>query len=252
MFLCFSQSIIRIYRVNFKRDNLVIGRSLRSLISFILVFLLIITNGCSAKNLINNSDKKDQLVLAVSSDPPTFNYAVNTTPYSIFGYLYRGLLKLNGITGEVEPALAESWEISPDKSQFIFTLREGLKWSDGVPLSADDVVFTYNQIYLNPKIPSVWKDFLKFGNQKKFPVIKKLDSTHIEFTLPEPFAPFLRYITRLAILPSHKLLSSVISLDESGNPQFISTWGTDTPPQEIVTNGPYKLVSYTPGERLIL
>ncbi len=64
-------------------------------------------------------------------------------------------MKQNGISGELEPGLAKSWEVSPDNLKITLTLRDDLKWSDGEPLTVDDVVFSYKNIYLNPEIPTV-------------------------------------------------------------------------------------------------
>ncbi len=216
------------------------------------VFFLSLLTFAKLIPLTTQKAQVSQLVLVTPSDPTTFNYAINNSAYSVFPFIYSGLVRENGITGELEPALAESWSISPDKLQIIFTLRQGLKWSDGKPLTVDDVIFTYQDIYLNNKIPTIYRDFLRVGNTDVFPLVQKLDRYRVKFTLPEPFAPFLRVAGRLAILPSHKLRSSVLSNDAQGNPQFLSTWTTDTNPQNIVGNGPYILESYTPSQRVVL
>ena len=75
---------------------------------------------------------------------------------------------------------------------FVFTLRDNLKWSDGKPLTAEDVVFTYNDIYFNKEIPTDTKDAFKIGESGQLPKVKKLDDRRVEFTLPEPFRPFLQ------------------------------------------------------------
>jgi len=224
--------------------------SLRILVPLALSCLLIFTGGCSLMKFTTEGNQGEQLVLVMPSDPSTFNLPVNKTPYSPFLYIYEGLVAKNGITAELEPALAESWVFSDDRGRITFTLRSGLKWSDGEPLTADDVVFTFQEIYLNPKIPTIYRDFLRIGST--FPTVRKLDDRRVEFILPEPFAPFVRYIRIMAIMPAHALRDSVRSLDSQGNPQFISMWGTDTDPQNIISNGPYRLISYRPGERVVL
>ncbi|HEY9660213.1 MAG TPA: ABC transporter substrate-binding protein, partial [Allocoleopsis sp.] len=194
-----------------------------------------------------------QLVFATSSDPSTFNYALNDSLYTsaVLGLIYTGLLGTNGVTGDLEPELAESWEISPDKKRIVYTLREGLKWSDGEPLTADDVVFTFKDIFLNEAIPTGERDILRIGDTGKFPSVRQLDDRRVEFTVPEPFAPFLRYSGGIAILPAHALRQSVETKDAQGNLKFLSTWGTDTDPRKVVVNGPYTLASYTPGQRVV-
>jgi peptide/nickel transport system substrate-binding protein len=174
----------------------------------------------------------------------------------VFLFTTEGLTTLNGITAKIEPALTQSWKISEDKKRIVFTLRENLKWSDGEPLTADDVIFTYEDIIFNKQIPTDWKDFLKIGHSGTFPKVRKLNDRAVEFILPEPFAPFLSTTTgpstnSVGILPKHALQDSLISKDQNGKPQFLSTWGTDTAPAKIIVNGPYKIASYTPSQRVV-
>ena len=199
-----------------------------------------------------SANLKSTLILATPSSPATFNLVLNQSAYNIFDYIYEGLLTQNGLTTELEPTLAKSWEVSPNGEKIMFTLREGLKWSDGEPLTADDVVFSYNEIYLNSKIPSGLKDILRVGKSGQFPTVKKLDNLRVEFSVPEPFAPFLRFAGGLSILPAHALRKSVETVDSQGKPKFLSTWGTDTNPKEIIGNGMYRLSSYIPNQRIIL
>ena len=224
---------------------------LRLAVTFVLACFLMLT-ACHPQSWDLKAKQTPKLVLATSTDPTTFNYAMNTSPFGVFPFIYQGLIQENGMTTELEPALAESWTISEDKKRITFTLRDGLKWSDGKPLTVDDVMFTYQDIYMNKRIPTVFKDFIRIGNQDVFPSLKKLDNRRVEFILPETFTPFLRYSATRAILPAHVLRDSVFSNDVNGNPQFLSTWGTNTPPEKIIGNGPYKIASYTPSERVIL
>jgi len=226
-------------------------RSLRLLAVLVLAFSFAILIACRPQLWDTNIKQTSQLSLVTSSDPATFNYAMNTSPYSVFPFIYQGLVKENGITSELEPALAESWTVSEDRLRITFTLRDKLKWSDGKPLTVDDVIFTYKDIYFNKKIPTIFKDSLRIGNKDVFPSIRKIDERKIEFTLPEPFTPFLRESGSLAILPAHILRDSVLSNDANGNPQFLSTWGTDTAPEKIIVNGAYQIESYAPSERVI-
>ncbi|MBP5975674.1 ABC transporter substrate-binding protein [Brasilonema sp. CT11] len=226
-------------------------RPLKLVVALALSCCLLLV-GCYPSKFKTKAAQVSQVVLVSPSDPATFNYAINNSPYNIFPFIYKGLIDENALTHKLEPGLAESWSISSDRLRITFTLKPGLKWSDGKPLTADDIVFTYQDIYLNKKIPTVYRDFLRIGNKEAFPTLQKLDEWRIEFTLPEPFAPFLRNIEGLAILPAHALRSSVLTNDAKGNPQFLSTWGTNTPPEKIISNGPYQIESYTPAERVIL
>ena len=151
----------------------------------------------------------------------------------------------------IEPALAESWKISPDGKRITYTLKDNLKWSDGHPFMVDDVVFTYRDIYLNKAIPTDFRDVLRIGKTGALPSVQKLDERRVEFSIPEPFAPFLR-VTGAPILPKHILQKSIETKDSEGKPNFLSVWGTDTDPSKIVVPGPYVIDSYRVGERVIL
>lgn len=223
-------------------------------LSFIctLLFLLPLTS-CSLDQFRTQAAQVPRLVVTSTSDPKTFNSVTNdeTSSSEILALMYEGLLTTNGINGELEPGLAESWDISPDQKRIVYTLRPGLKWSDGAPLTVDDVVFTYNQVIFNEKIPSSSADIFRIGESGLFPTVRKLDDRRIEFASPEPFAPLLRFAGG-PFLPKHALESTVKTLDAQGNSQFLSTWGTDTDPKSIICSGPYRLKSYQPGERVIL
>ena len=229
-----------------------ISRAVGFLVRIILCCLLILTSGCSPTLLNSQSNNNSRLVLVSPSPPSTFNYAMSRSSYDFFRFIYKGLISENGLTGELEPALAESWVLSENKKRIIFTLRSELKWSDGKPLTADDVIFTYQDIYLNQKIPTIYRDFLRIGSSGAFPSVKKIDRRRVEFILPEPFAPFLRYIEKLKILPAHALRDTILSTDGDGKPLFLSTWNTNTQPQKIISNGPFKLANYIPSQRIIL
>ncbi|MBD2776520.1 ABC transporter substrate-binding protein [Iningainema tapete] len=199
-------------------------------------------------NLKIKATPVSQIVVTFGTEPTTFNPALIVESVDILNFTYEGLVKENA-RGEIEPNLAESWQISQDNKQVIYTLRKGLKWSDGKPLTASDVVFTYNEIYRNPAIPTYAKDFFLIGKNRTFPTVRKLDDLRVEFTLPEPFAPFIR-ATKLEILPEHAFREAVKTKDQEGKPKFLSTWGTDTPPENIIVNGPYTIESYIPSQRV--
>ncbi|MBW4453215.1 MAG: ABC transporter substrate-binding protein [Nostoc indistinguendum CM1-VF10] len=205
---------------------------------------------CNPTNFKSASAQVPQLVSAILSDPKTFNYPLSQESPNVFPLIYEGLTTENPITGEIEPSLAESWEISDDKLRFVFTLRQGLKWSDGQPLTADDVVFTFNEIYLNEAIPADARDVLRIGEGRALPKVRKIDAQQIEFTTPEPFAPFLAALG-LPILPAHTLEQFVKTKDQEGKPIFLSKWSVDTPPDQIIVNGPYKLERYDTSQRVV-
>ncbi len=180
----------------------------------------------------------------------TFNVALSHQYPDISLFTYSGLVKQNGMTAAIEPDLAESWQIASTGRRVVFTLRRGLKWSDGQPLTAEDVVFTYRDIYFNPKIPTDVRDGFRIGDRGALPTVRQLDNLRVEFTLPESFAPFLRS-TNVAILPAHALRKSVVTVDRSGTPKFLSTWDTHTPPNQVIVNGPYQIDRYDLNRQVV-
>ncbi len=217
--------------------------------TILVIMIAIAIGGCRQIISSTSAETNNQLVSAILSDPKTFNPALSNESPNIFGYVGEGLITENG-KGEIEPALAESWQVSPDSKTITFTLKKNLKWSDGAPLSIDDVLFTFNEVYFNEEIPTDTRDILKIGKDRKLPTVKKLDADRVEFTTPEPFAPFLRTLG-ISILPAHKLREAVNTKDSKGKPLFLSTWGINTKPNDLVSNGIFTLDSYTPGERLV-
>ncbi|WP_353673860.1 ABC transporter substrate-binding protein [Synechocystis sp. LKSZ1] len=206
--------------------------------------LLLITSACTPTPVT------DQAVFSVLSDPKTFNAVLSAESPNIFGLTYEGLITENPLTGQKEPALAKAWQISADNKTITFQLREGLQWSDGQPLTVEDVLFSYNDLYLNPKIPNNYRDSLRIGQKGDFPLISSPRPGEIEFRISEPFAPFLDS-AEVPILPAHILRQTVESVDEQGNLKFLTTWGTDTPPQDIVVNGPYRVKEYITSQRIV-
>ena len=233
-----------------------IGQVRRVIVAIAAIALFAFTNisvtGCSSLISRANTSTVPQLVDAILSDPKTFNPVLSSdaTSSAVGSMMFDGLLTQNPITGEFEPALAESWQVSDDDLEITFTLRPNLKWSDGKPLTADDVVFTFKQLYLNNDIPYNGRATLKVGESQAFPEIVKLNNLQVKFTLPEPFAPFFSTIGS-SILPKHVLQESVTKKDSEGKPLFLTTWGVDTPPDNFVVNSAYRLREYANAQRLI-
>lgn len=215
----------------------------RAIAAIALITTILSLTSCNPADFRTNAENVPQLVQAILSDPKTFNpvLATDATSSSVGDMLFDGLVTQNPITAKTEPALAESWEISEDNLRIVFTLRKGLQWSDGKPLTADDVVFSYNQIYLNEEIPSSARDVIRVGESQALPTVRKLNDLQIEFTIPEPFAPFLNTTGGLSILPKHILQPTIENKDPNGKPLFLSTWTIDASPENIVANSAYQL-----------
>ncbi|GIW21643.1 MAG: peptide ABC transporter substrate-binding protein [Candidatus Sericytochromatia bacterium] len=186
------------------------------------------------------------------SPPKTFNYylAAETSSTDILIQLYVGLLTTDPKNPDkVIPELAESYEVKDDKVTYIVKLKKNLKWSDGQPITADDVVFTYNDIINNTDIPSNSRDGMLVDN--KFPQVTKVDDYTIKFVTAKPFVPFLKNSLGTGIMPKH-ILANLVKKDKNGKIPF-NQWGSlNSDPKSIVCNGPFKIKEYVPGQRVIL
>jgi len=178
------------------------------------------------------------------SGPKTFNLPISqeTSSSVPLSFLFDGLTEENRVTTEIEPSLAESWEFSQDGLVWTFYLRKGVTWFDGESFTADDVVFTYNDIIYNEDIATGMRDLLTIeGKRIK---VEKVDNYTVRFTLPVLYAPLLRHVGT-AILPKHILETSV----KKGT--YMTTWGVDTPPERLIGTGPYMMTQYIPADRII-
>ena len=194
------------------------------------------------------------LTIATISEPLTLNLAIanDASSTGVLGYLFEGLTEISWLTDWVEPGLAESWDRSDDGLTWTFNLRRDVAWHDGEPFTADDVEFTFNRIIYNDEIPASGRSAFEFpyldgrGEWRASRMgVAVIDDYTVEFTLPVPFAPFLRSMGT-AVYPRHILEPHV----DDGT--FADTWGIDTDPAEIIGTGPFTIESYQPGERVVL
>ena len=147
----------------------------------------------------------------------------------ILQHVFEGLVRISWLTGEPEPALARSWETSPDGLTWTFRLREDAKWHDGEPFTAGDVVFTFDQIVQNDFVSAKDRALFEFRTQDGTPpqqrkgmTVTALDDHTVEFALPALFAPFLHTMST-PIYPEH------ISLPAQPTKTSSQRHGTPTP-----------------------
>ena len=186
-----------------------------------------------------------RLVLSTFGDPKTFNPIASNegTSEDIYRFIFASLLTLDLPSQKMLPGLAHKWSVAADQKTWTFTLRAGLVWSDGKPLTADDVVFTFKVIY-DPDVPNPAIDLLKVDG-KPF-VVTKLDDLTVQVVTPEPCAPFEENVGSIPILPKHILAGKL------AEKKFVSAYGVDTPPEGLVGSGPFKLKQYKAGEFTLL
>ena len=195
-----------------------------------------------------------ELTLPLDDAPPTFFYygEINSNVQTLAQQLFDGLVEFNLETYELEPALAESWEVSEDGTVYTFNLREGVTWHDGEPFTADDVIFTYEQIITNPEARAGDAAQFTFNidGEDQAVVFEKVDDLTVRMTLPTASAAFLLQ-QRFFIMPKHKLLE--FSAEGGAAAADINNaWMTDGTLSDVVGTGPFTLSDYTPGQRVTL
>ena len=184
------------------------------------------------------------VISTIGEGPKTFNpcNTKDATSSTMAGILYDGLVTTNSVTGNVEPLLAKSFEIKGN--DYIIHLRHGIKWTDGNPITADDVMYTYNEIvFKGLGNPSAMDAMTVEG---KLPSLEKIDDYTVKFTTPKPFAPFLRQLS-YPIVPKHYLKP----VSDKGNDVFCAFLSPNTKPETIVSSGAFKVKEYVAAQRVV-
>ncbi|MGE5815915.1 MAG: ABC transporter substrate-binding protein [Acidobacteriota bacterium] len=189
-----------------------------------------------------------ELVAAIPTDPAGFNrYAgvqrIDNIVELLALLLQDKLVRVNRMTGVLEPRLAESWTRSDDALTYTLKLRQGVKFSDGAPFSSADVTFAFEAIR-DPASASPLAEAMTVRGKPI--VVTATDPATIVITFPEPFGPGLRILDNLPILPRHKLEAAL----RAGT--LKDAWTLATPASDIVGAGPFRLTTYEPGIRFLL
>ena len=180
----------------------------------------------------------------IGEGPKTFNpfNTKDNISAQMSEIMYDGLVTTNPVTGETIPKLAKSFSVNG--KEYIVNLRHGLKWSDGQPITADDVVFTWQNIIFDGFGNTSTRDSVMIDG--KLPTVEKIDDYTVKFMTPEPFAPFLRMLSS-PIAPKHIFQPAV----SRGREYFDGFLSTNTNPKEFVTSGAFRLKEYVPAQRVV-
>lgn len=176
------------------------------------------------------------ITYAAAAAPKSLNPYLdnNTFSYQVFDSLYESLLSSDPVTAESAPALARKWEISENKLEFTFYLNPLAKWSDGTPVTADDVLWTFNTLVSPSNQTGAVKMVLKTFMATPPEII---DARTIKFTADEVHWRNLLAVGGLEILPKHVF----------ENRDF-NKINTDFP----VVSGPYRIAEIREGVSVTL
>jgi peptide/nickel transport system substrate-binding protein len=187
-------------------------------------------------------------VATFGSGPKTFNpwAATEVESHGIGQLLFESLIDVDPWTGEHLCRLARSFEVSADKRDYIFHLRKGLQWSDGVPLTADDVIFTFGTLIKEGFGNQSLRDTLSIDGE--YPSIEKIDDYTVKFHTQKPFSPFLAGLHGLGVAPKHALKKYT----KRPHDEFFAVWDVNCKPADMVTSGPFRVEHYVPSQRVEL
>ncbi len=187
------------------------------------------------------------LTYRISAPVKTFNYLMSADePTNVVAFYLMGgrLVEFDHDTQTYVPALAEAWQLGADGRTVELTLRDGLKFSDGQPLTADDVAFTMRALYDKRTASPLWGEGTLVGGKEI--AVSVMDARHLRFTFPEQIATPENYFSNVNVLPRHTLENDLT------NGTLKDAYGIAADPQKIVTCGPFIVAASTPGERLTL
>jgi len=227
-----------------------LSRGFRVLIGLAAVLIIVIAfwmtrsgRSTSLKVSEHGPSAGGKLVASFRAEPTTFNRLVaSRAAEQLMTLLTQAtLLRVDPVSHQVEPRLATTWTSSPDKLTWTLKLRDGVEFSDGVPFTAADVVFTFEALYDSRLASDVASGYLIGGKPL---VVRAVDDHTITLTFPSPFGPGLRILDGLPILPRHKLAAALAA------GTLRETWGRSAPPSDVVGLGPFVLAENTPGQAL--
>jgi peptide/nickel transport system substrate-binding protein len=231
-------------------------RPLRPTLCLLLLLLLLITSGACRQGEQANSNQSParervtgtrggQITYRLAEPPRTFNpvMAQRESDFVAGFYLTAGrLVEFDHDARSYVGGVAESWRTLDDGRTVEITLRDGLKFSDGEPLTTADVEFTLRAIYGEKS--STIRSALLFAER---PIEARVqDERRIQFVFPEQVAAPESYLVNVPVLPRHALEQAFTQ------GTFSTAYGVDADPKSIVTAGPFVFDSVKAGEQITL
>jgi len=176
------------------------------------------------------------LIYHLTSEPDTLNRITATDAYEgrINGFIFDSLIERDNSTLEFIPKLAKTWEVSEDKLTYTFKLHDNIRWHDGKPFTADDVVYTFETI-MNEKVDAphlrvYYKDIKK---------VEKLDDYTVRFTYAQPYFKAMEFVGGIPVIPKH--------IFDDGK-----DFNTHPAGRAPIGTGPFKFKRWDTGARIVL
>lgn len=236
--------------------QLMIGRWKK--IGLLLLVLTVLFSGCSPQG--GSGAQKAQInaagtdtsryIVAVEDEPDTVDFQCTTIHYTIAQNVFNRLVEMETCEKgcvKILPSLAQSWEVSEDGRSYTFHLRENVKFSNGSPLTASDVLYTFTRLLTHPDSCNrdivddiLGAERLEKGEADQLEGFQVMDGLTFTITLKEPFEAFLACLS----MPGASIL------DEETTKAAGERFGKE--PAATVGTGPFILTDWIPGEGLLL
>lgn len=206
-----------------------------------------VANNAPAAETRGPGKRGGSLTYRIAAPVNTLNYVLAEDLSSIIATLFMMNSRLVSFDPEKQeyiPSLAETVQMQADGQTLDLTLREGLKFSDGSPMTTDDVIFTLEAIYDERTQAAAFRDAMLVGGKEI--AMKKLDERRMQMIFPERIAAPENYLENLAVIPKAALSAA----RDAG--KLAETWKIDSDPAAVVTSGPFMVASSVVGEKLVL
>lgn len=197
-----------------------------------------LSSACHSAQMLQLGVSSSKIAYALAGKLRTLNpiIAHDQASVTVLRALHAGLLE--GTVENPEPAVAFRFAQSADRSAVTFALRQGLRFSDGTPVTTEDVRFTFERLIYPHEIVTSWRLALRCADGA-LPTITALNPVEIQFSCKVPMGPWqLWQIGSVPILPKSKLQR--YERDPKG---FNAAWSVQTPPSQIAGLGPFRLES---------
>ncbi len=180
------------------------------------------------------------IVATMRSEPRSFNrmLARDRASLAVSQLVHEPLVRVNHATQQLEPALAASWVDTDDGLTVRLTLREGARFADGSPVTADDVVFSLAAAHDEGVGSAIADSLLVDGRPLE---ARAIDLQTVELRYPSPYGPGLRPLHALPILPRARYADAVAA------GTLGAAWATDADPAGMVGAGPFVVAGHEPG-----
>ena len=219
------------------------------------ILIILVLTACGggkkeAQEEVNLDTTEQVLRFNLDADPPSVDPQLNTDSSGamVINNTFEGLMR-NDATGKPEPAMAESVEISEDKTVYTFHLKKDIKWSDGKAVTAKDFKYAWLR-GLDPEVASEYayqlyyikggQDYFKGDGKREDVGLEVIDDTTLKVTLEAPTPYFLNLVTFFTYMPVRE---DIVKQKPEG-------WAKD--PKLTVSNGPFVVSEYKMNDKIIL